>query len=518
MLPFSYTFSSKVRCEVLPSLFSVCQINIILGALFHLIAEGPRIVINAFTLYALLDARLINGRDDQIERSNFDQFWYNVQVLYEKDLKEALIYMSMLFTLVVWVIFTIMLIIAVILYVLFVWRHISRSDGRLSRYCRRKVDARLDEIVNKTIRKALNEESAKSSDNLKKGSKNPDRKLREPTLPRLSRFGSKYEPSVHSIETQSTLPPYLSRSGTGFTSVRSADTTDVPPVPSMEHLPRPGMLARSGTFGSDTSNASSKASLLHQAADMGRSEDHRPFSPDSPYGASPYSSQGQDYGWPAVPDPGTGRSTPLTVGQQPRPASPATQPYNVRSHSPPGSLGRSGSPLPYGHAYSTGGRASPAPSGRHTPFGPANRAYTQSPLNTDGYNRASPAPRAAARPPPRNVPNRADPYAAYPAYPMEPIPPRSYTPSQNNNHQYAPYNPTSGPPVLPEAQVPQQHAQQGPPRHISPTHYHSTDNVGSLSSSPPPLSPVDAPTNSLSANNYGNNIGTNAYGSAYGPT
>ena len=414
-----------------------------------------------------------------------------------------------------------MLIIAVIIYVLFLWRHIPRSDRRLSRYCRRKVDARLDEIVNKTIRKALSKESAKSKENLKKGSKDPDRKLREPTLPRLSKFGdSRYEPSVHSIETQGTLPPYLSRSGTGFSSVRSAEPADTPPVPSMEHYPRPGMLPRSATFDSDTSNVSSKASLLHQAADMGHSEDQRPFSRDSSHGVSPYSSQTQDYGWPMNPTAAPTsncRSAPLTAGQQSRPASPFGQPYNDRSHTPTGSQGRTNSPLPYGHAYSNGGRASPAPSGRRIPFGPVNRAYTQSPLNTDGYGRASPAPGVAAVPPPRNIPNRTNPHAAYSAYPMEPIQPRSYTPSQNNNQQYAPYNPNTGPALRSETQLPPQ-AQQQLPRRMSPTQHVINDNVGSLSSSPPPPSPIDVSANASPRNNHGYNLRMDPYGSAYGPT
>ena len=422
--------------------------------------------------------------------------------------------MSMLFTLVVWVIFTIMLIIAIIIYVLFLWRHIPRSDGRLSRYCRRKVDARLDQIVNQTIRKALSKENAKSREDLKKGPHKTDQKLREPTLPRISMFGvGKYEPSVHSVETQSTLPPYLSRTGTGFSSVKSEGLTDTPPVPSMEHYPRPGILTRTATYSSDTSNVSSKAPLLHQAADMGHSDHPRPFSPESPYGAGPTSSHAQDYGWPRVPPPS---STPLATAQQSRPASPFGQPYNGRSASPAGSQSRSASPSKYGHAYSGSGRASPASSARHTPFGPAARAYTQSPLNTDTYGRASPVsggPRAA---PPRAVPNRGDPYNGYTTYAMEPLQSRSYSPSQTSHQQYAAYNPavTSTGPLEPYTR-PQ--AQQQTER-IGHNQYGNSNSIGSLSSSPPPLSPVEPDANFPFRNNHNNNLAPGPYGSAYGST
>ena len=423
--------------------------------------------------------------------------------------------MSMLFTLVVWVIFTIMLIIAVIIYVLFLWRHIPRSDGRLSRYCRRKVDARLDQIVNQTIRKALSKENAKSREELKKGPNKMDNKLREPTLPRLSKFGvGGYEPSVHSIETQSTLPPYLSRTGTGFSSIKSEGSTNTPPVPSMEHYPRPGILTRTATNSSDTSNVSSKAPLLHQAADMGYLDNPRPFSPDSSYEAGPPSSHAQDYVWPRAPP---FSNTPLATAQQPRPASPFGQSYKGRSASPAGSQDRSASPSNFGHAYSGSGRASPAPSARHTPFGLANRAYTQSPLNADAYGRASPAA-GGMRAAPRAAPNRADPYNAHTTYAMEPLKSRSYQPSQTSHQQYAAYNPaamSTGPPESYTLSQTQQRAGR-----ISPNQHSNSNNIGSLSSSPPPLSPVEPDMNFPFRNNHQkkNNLAPEPYGSAYGPT
>lgn len=421
--------------------------------------------------------------------------------------------MSMLFTLVVWVIFTIMLIIAIIIYVLFLWRHIPRSDGSLSRYCRRKVDARLDQIVNQTIRKALSKENAKSREDVKKDPNKTDQKLREPTLPRISKFGvGKYEPSVHSVDTQSTLPQYLSRTGTGFSSSKSDGLTDTPPVPSMEHYPRPGILTRTATYSSDTSNVSSKAPLLHQAADMGNSDDPRPFSPESPYGAGPNTSHAQDYGWPRVPPPS---STPLAMAQQPRPASPFGHPYNGRAASPAGSQSRSASPSKFGHAYSGSGRASPAPSARHTPFGPANRAYTQSPLNAGAYGRASPAAGGARVAPPGGAPNRGDPYNAHTTYAMEPLQPRSYSPSQTSHQQYAAYNPVATSTGPFEAYThPQVQQQTG---RISSYQHSNSNNIGSLSSSPPPLSPVEPEMNFPFRNNYNNNnLAPGTYGSANG--
>ena len=468
-----------------------------------LIAEGPRIVINSFTLFAVLTAELIPDDDEakEAERSNFDQFWENVKVLYEKNNKQAIILISMLFTLVIWVIFTIMLIIAVILYVLFVWRHIPASDGRLSKYCRRKVDARLDEIVSVTIRKALSKEEAKSQKEMQKqkGTANADRK-REPTLPRMSRFHSKYEPSVHSVESQSTLPPYISRIGTAQSFAGSDE--EAPPVPSLHNLPRPGLLARSGTYSSEGSDAS----LLHQAADMGQSEDPRLVAAG---GSSTPFSQNPSHVWPGPPPyNNSGRSTPIgqfvraespfgqpltgrpasPAGQPDRTASPLGQPYTGRSASPAGQPARTASP--FGQPY-VGRSASPAPSLRNNPFPPALRTYNNSPLNNENHGRASPAMDH------RVPPSRPTPHVQ-PSYAMEPIP-RSYTPSQP--HQFTAFSPVASPQALPQSSAHQYtHQEQQPrPQHkplprldpFSDSHHSSNRSVGSLASSPPPISPVN---------------------------
>lgn len=87
--------------------------------------------------------------------SNFEQFWINVGILFGNKKAEAIIIITMLFTLVVWVISMISLIVALVLYLLFLWHHIPSSDGRLGIYCRRKIDKRLDRIASIKVKKAV---------------------------------------------------------------------------------------------------------------------------------------------------------------------------------------------------------------------------------------------------------------------------------------------------------------------------------------------------------------------------
>src|SRR5437762_3483655 len=75
------------------------------------------------------------------------QFFINIEVLAEKDKRQAVILFAMLFTVVIWVFAMLSLAISVVLYLLFLWHHIPSSDGSLTAYCRRKINTRLARIV-----------------------------------------------------------------------------------------------------------------------------------------------------------------------------------------------------------------------------------------------------------------------------------------------------------------------------------------------------------------------------------
>jgi hypothetical protein len=133
------------------------------SALIIIIAQGPRIAINAMTLYAVMQAQLLPvGDHASDDRSGFEQFFMNIKVMIETGNKqETVVYFTMLFSLVIWVIAALGIIISCILYIFFLWHYIPRSDGSLTNYCRRKVETRLARIVGKKMKKAIEKEDQK---------------------------------------------------------------------------------------------------------------------------------------------------------------------------------------------------------------------------------------------------------------------------------------------------------------------------------------------------------------------
>jgi len=127
------------------------------GAVRVIFAEGPRQVVNALTLYSVMRANLIpvgaNAATDG--HTPVIQFFYNVKILADEHTEQAVILFSMLFTLVIWVFSALSLILSCLFYITFLWHYIPNGDGNLSRYCRRKVDQRLEKIVSVKIQKAL---------------------------------------------------------------------------------------------------------------------------------------------------------------------------------------------------------------------------------------------------------------------------------------------------------------------------------------------------------------------------
>ncbi|CAD6590656.1 MAG: hypothetical protein ASARMPREDX12_004618 [Alectoria sarmentosa] len=231
-------------------------------------AEGPRVAINALTLYSVMQADLVpTGQHSASDgHTPVVQFFVNVQILANKDKEQAAILFGMLFTLIIWVISALSLALAVLFYILYLWHHIR--DGSLSRYCRRKIDTRLHKIVMKKVNKALAKDS---NTRAKQGAKGPkdgafqaDVKL-HPTLPVLDTPGTDNFATLSRQTTQmetSSIDPHTSIDVIGRE----------PTVPNLFLNPRrPEPTARLVTQSSVRSNGSyeSNAPLLGSASEMG---------------------------------------------------------------------------------------------------------------------------------------------------------------------------------------------------------------------------------------------------------
>lgn len=121
-----------------------------------IIAEGPRQVINGMTLYEVMQERFFEGAES--DKSNIEQFWANLQHLFNENTYQAMTICAMLFTLIIWIISALCLLVSLVLYITFLWHYIPQQDGRLKIYCRRKVDKRLEKIVESKIKAALEQE------------------------------------------------------------------------------------------------------------------------------------------------------------------------------------------------------------------------------------------------------------------------------------------------------------------------------------------------------------------------
>lgn len=245
------------------------------GAIRILLAEGPRQVVNALTLYTVMRAKLIpigaNAASDG--HTPIVQFFYNVKILADDHTQQAVILFSMLFTLIIWVISFLSFIVSCILYLVFLAHHI---DGTLSSYCRRKIDKRLEKIVSVKIQKALQ----KQADARKKA----EEKVIALEKP-LPGFGLDPKSKAHNITVKDL--GYLDLPLSRRTTETSTTTTSQPAhrptrqerlaqqqPPSMDSISeavRPGAPTRSATQTSQaTSIDSDDRPLLHQAASMGR--------------------------------------------------------------------------------------------------------------------------------------------------------------------------------------------------------------------------------------------------------
>ncbi|KAI9743019.1 MAG: hypothetical protein M1818_003314 [Claussenomyces sp. TS43310] len=293
--------------------------------------SGPRQVVNALTLYSVLQKNLTNT-DGKSAGNAILQFFKNIGAMAKTNEQQAVILGSMFFTLVIWVFAALSLILALLFYVLFLWHYIPNSDGGLSGYCERKTNRRLQKIVSVKVNKALEDEERKRIKALqkatKKGEKPPAIIGRQATIPVL--FSTKDDedklpemPMLNRNDTTTTLPPYSSRPGT--------PSSQMPALPGLElsNLDRKRPLpARTGTSSSAVSNTSyaSNAPLMAGAADMGYGRSISPAPSLPPLDANGYpvhertltgSSDGSGTGqWPQGPSHAI-RNGPLGSSRRP---------------------------------------------------------------------------------------------------------------------------------------------------------------------------------------------------------
>jgi Fungal potassium channel len=385
-----------------------------------LFAEGPRQVINALTLYSVMQLNLLPTGENEAKdgRAPVAQFFENVRILTDEQGREqAAILFAMLFTLVIWLITLINLMVAVVLYLLFLFHHIPSSDGGLSGYCRRKMNKSMEAIVNTKVEKALRKESAlQARQEAKEGA---DAINRQPTLPSLDPGSGEKPPLLSRQTTGTTLPEYNSRPGTSAGS--SLPNLDSPGF-------RPGPLSRVDTNASSASWGSygSKAPLIGGAGGMGQGPPGRLQSPGaiSPPGSS-YARSAPNRSYT-----GYSQSSQLsyTPGIGPRP-----------------SIGQNGRPVPGPYQIEPVSRPSTAMGGRQTPgaapspvdpYGrgpPGERNNPYFPPISDTSGRSTPAafPRANT---PGSTSMRSYPSGAHSSTrsitPAAPTYGRSYTPGQ----------------------------------------------------------------------------------------
>jgi hypothetical protein len=310
------------------------------SALIIIVAQGPRIAINAMTLYAVMQAQLLPvGEHASEDRSGFEQFFMNIKAMIETGNKqETVVYFTMLFSLVIWVIAALGIIISCILYIFFLWHYIPRSDGSLTNYCRRKVETRLARIVGKKMKKAIEKEDQKRKAEeqraIKKGTLNSTVSSK-PTLPSLA--GKEDDgASIYGIQradtfsTVATLPAYSSDIPSRANTVATNNSGTVARKPTLPTLNEtPGLDRYNTSYGSN-------APLLNQASDMGQAS---PLPPMPRHDHNTYEQNAYFYEYPSLAPPAR-VFTPASHGRSsPRPTLPQVDTnYPNGRYSPPHDL------------------------------------------------------------------------------------------------------------------------------------------------------------------------------------
>ena len=371
------------------------------GAVRIILAEAPRQFVNGMTLYAVMNADLIVHGTPTNHHSSIEQFWLNLQQFTSSDTKQAVILFSMLFTLVIWVFSALSLIIATVLYLTFLWHYIPQRDGRLSIYCRRKVDRRLEKIVEYKVKAAIEEDERKKQKaeqraDLKRNKTGemappgPPRLARQPTLPQLGASPEAAQDAKmkefglvrqNTDKTVDTLPRYESRPSTrnGEHELRRHPT-----LPDMG-LDRPGMPSRNATQASQWSTTSyeSNAPLLSNAGYAG-------------------GEGGRNSPAPAMPTPAVNRQDSNGTMNRPMPPNRSLTQGSQRSNTPLSRMDTQGSQRPYPPMSRMESQTT------LRPFSPMSRTDTQTSQRPYAQTDRSVSPFDRAHPGPRGPPVRSN--------------------------------------------------------------------------------------------------------------
>lgn len=273
-------------------------------------AEGPRQVINALTLYSVLQAKLIPTGDHAPDdgASPVAQFFINIRILADSSTQQATILFGMLYVLIVWVFTALGLILAGVFYITFLWHHIPSADGSLSKFCQRKIEKRLGQIVRARVEKAIAKEHIERVKKIATGGAGasvgmPSQQMdvkREPTIPVLdpnadikpSAPSAPSRQTTDSIDARPASPfgfrpasPFAERPASPRPSFAKSALSSEPSLPGLYGSgSRPGAPSRNATQTSINSDASfsSNAPLLGGAAEMGRTAGNRRSPPSGP--------------------------------------------------------------------------------------------------------------------------------------------------------------------------------------------------------------------------------------------
>lgn len=403
------------------------------GAVRVVLAEGPRQAINAMSLYAVLQADVLTP--GQGDHSAIVQFWLNLESLAEQNREQVAIYFSMLATLIIWAFSALSLIIAAFMYILFLWHYIPARDGHLlGRYCRRKIDKRLETIVESKVKAALAEEERLKQKAERKELKRQQTDLaagiplpskpkiaRQPTLPQLDDASDASE-SIHDDEklpemplarhdttaSVATLPAYSSQPPTRNGSTAAPfpggayNRPGMPPTRMNTQSSAGGWSTRSGP-GAFNDNAPLLANAGPAGEPLGRLPSVPPqaFDRQNSYASSRGGPPGSDGGRSFTP---LSRTEMGATNWAPPPTLPPHMQRSFTPAGPPPPRGDNMSPYPFS-PVSAGGSES-----QQLPFSPVSRMDTTS--TNRSYTPFRPGPPSLAGEPASGVP-----------------PPRSMTPA-----------------------------------------------------------------------------------------
>ena len=285
-LVFAELTKSKKGAEYV-ALFSYFSFE---ASLRIILAEGPRQAINAMTLASVMQAQFIPAGEHSapVGSSAIAQFFINVKIFAQGNSIRAVVLFGMLFTLIIWIIAALSLLIACILYIVFLWHHIPSTDGGLAGFCKRKIDGRLQKIVDVKVNKALEKEEKKrlkqEARALQRGESNPSLK-KQPTLPVLGDMADNKlaeMPVLTRQGTQATQATFSSQASSQFGMERQPT---LPSVGNSFSRPLPSRTATQTSAHSYTSNAP----LVASAAPMSYEQGGRSFSPTEMAPVSPFS-------------------------------------------------------------------------------------------------------------------------------------------------------------------------------------------------------------------------------------